>query len=247
MAFQESEVFSVFTDIEKILKLINSYGLSLLITAIVILFLVRYVHEKLFPKPTKHQDSPENYNIQSHSVFSTLDYIVKIGVPRLFFQNRFKQVLFKDFLGIIFTTTQQTLRDMLNQDLLTDPPFLLEQKITKIFTQMLLDIEHNVGKDLTLNFSDIPEGEEPERILLSKYNQIFENHHRLIFQAIRENCQTDIFFNNGQRISAILYAMKLLMLLLMLDAERVFAEMDGQFAGWTYKGITNHSQRIEGR
>lgn len=236
----------MFTNIEEILQLINSYGLSLLITAIVILFLVRYVHEKLFPKPTKHQDSPENFDIQSHSVFSTLDYIVKIGVPRLFFQNRFKQVLFKDFLEIIFSTTQQTLKDMLNEDMLMDPPFILEQKITTIFTQLILTTERNVAKELTPHFSDVPEGEEPALVLLSKYNQMFESHHQLIFQAIRESCQTDIFSNNAQRIAAILYAMKLMMLLLTLDAERVLAEMNGDFAGWTYKGITNKTQCIEG-
>lgn len=219
----------------------------MLITAIVIVFLVRYVQEKLFPKSTKHQDTPENFDIQSHSVFSTLDYIIKIGVPRLFFQNRFKQILFKDLLETVFLTTQAALRELLHEELLTDPPFMLEQKVTRVITQMILDTEKNVVKELTPHFSHIPEGEEPALVLLSKYNQVFESHHQLIFQAIRESCQTDLFSNNAQRIAAILYAMKLLMLLLTLDAERVLAELNGDFVGWTYKGISNHSQRIEGR
>lgn len=236
----------MYTELETLLKFTTNYGLSLLITGIVLWFLVKWIHAKLFP-PARHQDEPEQFDIQEHSFFTTVSYIIQIGIHRLFFQNRFKQVVFTDMLVVIFQVMEREIHALLQSDILQESRSGFERKMTQALTDMILQTEHEIRKELTPHFANVPEGIEPTHRLIIKYNQVFESHNELLFQAVRDVCQSALFRDNKQRLSSLLYVLKMLSLLVMLNAERVLAEMNGEFAGWSYKGIQNGTHRIERR
>ncbi len=236
----------------ELLTLLETHGLPLIISAGALLLAYRYLNELVSrhfkrPIPSTHTDRPDTYSIQSHSILSTLDYILHIGINRLFFTSRFKQVLFNDFLSIQFRVIKEQVKKCVEQ---TDINVLslkkLETHLNSCFTEMITRSEETIRQELSPHFSGDTGQIEPAQVLLEKYNVRFEGHNHILFEAIKEFCSTSALQSNEQRLAAVLYALKSLSLLLMLDAERTFAEMNGDFAGWEYKGIKNTSERIGG-
>jgi hypothetical protein len=225
---------------DELLAQIETHGLPLIMSALMLFFAVRLGNLYLSKiKKSTHTDTPEEYSIQSHSILGTMDYILKIGINRLFFKNQFRQLLFHDLLLIRHRVIKEHVSRIVDKDVdaMTIPE--LEKYLFTCFTNMIIDIDTQSEQELNVSFSTVPDHVNPAKKILDSFNNYFEHRQNMLFSSMYDLCSTHAFATNTQRVSAILYALKSLSLLLMLDAEKAMSSMNGEFEGWTYKGILN--------
>lgn len=225
---------------EQILQFIERYGLPWVISAIVIWFIVIYFRRKLDDdaltrSKSVHQDFPFDYDIQRHSVLSSLEIFYTTTVHSICFANPFKQLLWSDFLIAYFKAMHTFIQQGLDRDFHLLPRAKFHSEVTSWILEMPGFCEQHVIAEIQQYF------EKPESInlLLPKFRALSRYNHAVFFQMMSELFDTPALANNKQRLAGILYAWKAFNMLSMATLDKMLNEVNGDLDGLVYKGVKN--------
>lgn len=228
--------------IEKILQFMERYGLPWLISAIVIWFVVTYFRRKLNDEALNrsksvHQDFPFDYDIQRHSILSTLEIFYTTTVHTICFINPFKQLLWTDFLVAYY----RAMHDFVKEGLDREYHLLPKSKFHGEVTSWILELPGYCEKRVSEEMSPYFESAESLNMILPKFRALSRYNHAVFFQLLSELYDTPALVNNKQRLAGILYAWKAFNMLSMTTIDKVLNEMNGDLNGLVYKGVKNES------
>lgn len=228
-------------DIEKIIELIEQHGISFLITAIALSFVIRYFNRKMNEKPKTsiHQDFPFDYSIQSHSILSTLEYFYTSTVHSLCFKSQFKQLLWTDFLVAYFQAMHESVTECLQQSFHELPQERFKREIRDWMINLAPYCDDRVRQDMKNYFVATERTPDPINLIITKFNKQFRYNHGLFFQFLSEYTETAAFPSNKQRLAAILYALKAFAAGVIMTCEQTLSLLNGDLVGLSYKGIEN--------
>ena len=224
--------------LDRIITLIIDVGVPMLVTGMVLYFGFRWVQHKLNQEisgKSLHTDFPFEYDIQRHSVLSTLEIFYSTTVHTICFSNPFKQMLWIDFLTAYYKAMHEYIEQGLENNYHQLPHAKFKEAVTSWILQLVPYCEERVATEVGQYF------EQPEvlSMIIQKFRILFRQNHTQFFTGLSELFETSMLVNNKQRLATILYAWKTYNMLAMTMFEKVLNDLNGDLNNMTYKGVKN--------
>ena len=204
--------------LNEIIKIIDSNGLSLTITILVIYFSVKYINQTFFRKFKK-------IKLNEHPIFPTLDTLCKTRIPNLKLGTAGRTLVFKDMLvsknSIWKNVSIETIED---NSYVSNADFY--NKNIKRLNDGVIACE-KAWQDL-----GIPQ------IVIDKFNEWHINRVKLITEDITMIAYSNFYHEYEEKKLAILDLYSLSLVMTVLDAERTLMHLNGALTGKVYKGVT---------
>lgn len=213
----------------QIFNLINDYWFWFVLAGIFLYFIVRFTN--LWTSILKRKLIDNNYdyiekNLTRHDFFSQMDYHINIRIPSLPIINKFKKKVFTDFLIIKYSAFRDAIYSFVERQ---DLEILSKDQLSSEFKKLFND---------TVKLYNIKAQQEwIPQLVIDKFMIWHKSTIEKTSKEIWEFCQSDFFYSNTSRISAILTVYNIDFYNTIIDAEKTLKDINWDLAWLEYKWI----------
>lgn len=213
-------------EISEIIKLLQDYGVSFTLLAIVLFFAfafgqtgLKYLQEKLKP----HEVSDP----RSHAFFSTSEQLMNYHIPRMKISNDpARNNLFRDMLVKKIKVWRKNMLDFVARDFSN----LKTYEIKELFATTLKGIIS--GYETDWKVAEVP------ALVIAKFALWHSPRVEGLSGSATSVFDGKSFTTPNEMLNATLCLQNALLVETIIDAERTLGELNGELSGLTYQGLT---------
>lgn len=229
-------------ELVEIINVVKEVGTTVAIIGVVIYLLVKYFSaliDSKIPKQKKEDILIEVDTLQHDSVkclkslhpyFDKVDGIINTKLPIITIGGPVRTEIFKDVLTIYFQTSQEKIRELLNEDV------TLENFLSKNYKTANAIVKESNDRMKT---AGIPE------VVIRKFNMWNEDRHENILSAISDIDSSNIFVSVVGKEYTVLTTYANSAYFTLIDAEKTLKSLNGDLTGTIYKGKKVESLHTE--
>jgi hypothetical protein len=169
--------------------------------------------------------------MRNHPFFSTIDYLIDVKIPNIHFKSGFKKTAFTDILTFKLRSSQEVFRTLVsNESNLGVDPIEFRNNATKAIKE-----SHNRF------VSDCDRSSIPH-VVLDSFNSWVNPLTRFLFSTVENICDSKMYEFNIDKLNAILSINLAVFDEMISNIELYLDEINGDFNGLTYRGITSEEE-----
>lgn len=178
----------------------------------------------------RKMDAKKNL-MRNHPFFSTIDYLIDVKIPGIHFKSQFKKATFTDILTFKLRASQDMFRTFVsNESNYNTGSLEFRSYITKVI------------KDSYIRFISDCERSNIPPVVVESFNSWVNPLTRFLFSAVENICDSKIYETNIDKVNAILNINLAILDEMISNIEVYLDEINGDFNGFTYKGITSQEE-----
>ncbi|QQS59641.1 hypothetical protein IPN35_02040 [Candidatus Peregrinibacteria bacterium] len=213
-------------EITEIIKLLQDYGVTLTLVAIVLFFAfafgqtgLKYLQEKI--KPNEVTDP------RSHAFFSTSERLMNYHIPRMKVSNDpARNALFRDMLVKKITVWRKKMLDFVARD------------FSSLKTYEIKDLFANTLKEIISGYEMDWKAAEVPTPVVAKFALWHSPRVEGLSGSATSVFDGKSFTTPNEMLNATLCLQNALLVETVIDAERTLGELNGELSGLTYQGLT---------
>jgi len=209
-----------YSDILQHLGSVN--GIISSITGVVVYYAIKYIDRKF----TSYNPT-DKYRLQTHGLFTHLDYWIKVGIDNLMIGCPLRKLVFTDLLKIKFKVWKEKLTELAevrNLDSLNS--LELQQLVINSFACAMAEYERQcIDQGIPRNVMD-------------KFNEWHCQRVSSVRTTIENICNSK-FLTSPERLACVFDVYYSAFSLTILDAESTLTSLNGHLNNTTYKGVTS--------
>jgi archaellum component FlaF (FlaF/FlaG flagellin family) len=174
----------------------------------------------------KRMDEKLNF-LKNHPYFSTIDYMIDVKISEIYFKSEFKKIAFTDILTFKLRSSQETFRAFVsNESNYINGDLEFRNLVTR-----------NLRDAYGMFMSECQRSKIPQ-VVLESFNSWTSPLTRFLFSTLEDICESKLYETNVDKLNAILNIMLAVFNEIITNIELYLDEINGDFQGETYKGIT---------
>lgn len=208
-------------DISEIIKLISDNGITIILSAVVVAFLISLL--RIFNK--KYLPENNNYNVTSlknHAFISNLDYFIHCKIPTLQLGGSIRSRMFRDMLKCKLNILKRYVFDLIDKDI----------KDSDELQTAIINVVSNSYDDYTKAWKELG---VPDIVIL-KTQDYCVKHNDMIKAVVIQTCNSNVFCNIFEKKVCILTLLDCIVNLFVMDLEVTFRNLNGDISKEKYNG-----------
>lgn len=178
----------------------------------------------------KRMDEKLNF-LKNHPYFSTIDYLIDVKISEIYFKSEFKKVAFTDILTFKLRASQEVFRSFVsNESNYLNGDLEFRNLVTR-----------NLRDSYGIFMSECQRAKIPD-VVLESFNSWTSPLTRFLFSTLEDICDSKLYETNVDKLNAILNITLAVFNEIIVNIELYLDEINGDFAGQTYKGITSENE-----
>jgi hypothetical protein len=173
----------------------------------------------------KKLDQRTNF-MKNHPFFSTMDYLVDVKIPGIYYRSQFKKIVFTDILVNMVSSANEVFKN-----------FVFD---SKNYETGAIEFRNNITtsmKNMHQSFAAACNKDAVPAIVMESFSAWVAPLTRFVFSATESICDSKMYETNIDKINTILSINLAVYDEMVSNIEVYLDEINGDFNGLTYKGI----------
>lgn len=210
---------------EELLKLIEGYGLSVVISAIFLYFIIRLGNLYLKKFEKKITSKKKQADLIYHPFFFNIEKILRIDLSNLAISDSFRKILISDLLRIRLEVIKEEYLKLCHEK--------FSEYSAEAFKSWVLTKLININEKCNQRSFEkgIP------KIFIEKFDSLVHPLQTAFYMGVEGICDSALYENNLENFYEILTLKNLINCTMLKLSEKIAKSLNGELIGLEYKGL----------